>query len=383
MESRNLFLVGVLFMAVYNKITEKVFLKRLKNNIYLNKYKKVSKFISSKEKVFIEGEYGLHYIRPMNINKQKGLNVKNAVDQTSYILNRLKDIKSNQFEYPNFTFRAVKDKIDIVCIKCRLSFSQELNAHIKGQGCPDCATPGAPSLTNEEFLKRVKIFNKDLDILEVYKGYHKHLLFRNKYGLCKLPPEYLMSGSEGTLRVAVNKTEYMKSQFIEKHGSKYTYPNFIYNGNREYAKINCKDHGEFEQLTDVHLMGSGCPKCANKNRLSGFSRSEFTLIAKDRTCVFYIIECFKDGERFYKMGITSHTVKKRYDTILKMPYNYEVIIVHNDSNAGNVWDIEMFFKLEYKGFQFETNNYFKGSITECYTMDLPIKEIKYHLNKIS
>lgn len=54
--------------------------------------------------------------------------------------------------------------------------------------------------------------------------------------------------------------------FIEKankiHNFKYEYIDINYINNKSKIKIQCKEHGEFEQRVDSHLHGSGCPRCS-------------------------------------------------------------------------------------------------------------------------
>lgn len=56
-----------------------------------------------------------------------------------------------------------------------------------------------------------------------------------------------------------------KEQFIEKakkiHGDKYDYSNVDYKGCKAKICIICPKHGEFWQIPNNHLNGSGCRKC--------------------------------------------------------------------------------------------------------------------------
>jgi hypothetical protein len=58
-------------------------------------------------------------------------------------------------------------------------------------------------------------------------------------------------------------------QFIEKakikHGDKYDYSKIEYINNKTKVKIICPIHGEFMQIPDSHLKGSGCDKCGRIN----------------------------------------------------------------------------------------------------------------------
>lgn len=92
------------------------------------------------------------------------------------------------------------DKVTITC-KIHGNFEQTPWAHMRGQGCPECAN------------------NRQYDTEEYIK-------------LCK-----------------------------EKHQDLYDYSLVEYTGKNSYIKVICKKHGEFEQLARLHLNGYGCKKC--------------------------------------------------------------------------------------------------------------------------
>jgi hypothetical protein len=47
------------------------------------------------------------------------------------------------------------------------------------------------------------------------------------------------------------------------HGNKYDYSKVVYINSKKKVIIICKIHGEFSQIPNSHLTGSGCPKCFN------------------------------------------------------------------------------------------------------------------------
>ena len=59
--------------------------------------------------------------------------------------------------------------------------------------------------------------------------------------------------------------KFTKEDFIErakmKHGDKYDYSKTIYVNKKTKVIITCPIHGDFEQLAQNHMGGSGCPKC--------------------------------------------------------------------------------------------------------------------------
>ena len=61
-----------------------------------------------------------------------------------------------------------------------------------------------------------------------------------------------------------------------KHEFKYNYSLVEYINNKSKVKIICPVHGEFEQTPLIHLQGCGCPKCSD-NKLN---KVEFIIKAK-------------------------------------------------------------------------------------------------------
>lgn len=56
-----------------------------------------------------------------------------------------------------------------------------------------------------------------------------------------------------------------KNDFINKaitvHGNKYDYSKLVYTNSRSKVTIICKEHGEFTQNANSHILGIGCKKC--------------------------------------------------------------------------------------------------------------------------
>lgn len=223
-------------------------------------------------------------------------------------------------------------------------------------------------LTHEEFISRLPV-DRLYEVLSEYIGIDDNITIEDKYGRCIMKACELTKGRNPSIQSAINKKEYFTNKAREIHGDKYSYENFIHKGGREYSLITCPLHGDFKQKPFAHLQSRGCPKCKGM-KIGGWKRSDFIRIAGERECTFYILRCFDESEEFYKVGITSLSIKKRYNTLEKMPYKYEVleIIV---GTALEVWDLEKVYKRENKNNQYIPSTPFGGSLTECF------KEINY------
>lgn len=128
-----------------------------------------------------------------------------------------------------------------------------------------------------ESRHNIKFPNTPIKVIE-RKG--RIIYFDTEFGICKRP-----IGSFGRynfrINSALNKTNFLKNQFIKSHGYKYDYTKVIYNGGTSKVKIICKKHGEFEQNTASHIFGRGCPKCGFE--VSSTKRLSNTEIFIDRS----------------------------------------------------------------------------------------------------
>ena len=243
-------------------------------------------------------------------------------DRGAYLMGKsmtLEDFikKSNEkhnykYNYDKTVYVNAQTRVIITC-PVHGDFEQIANAHRRGTGCKKCSFD-VLSLTKESFLNKAK----------------------------------------------------------EVHGDKYDYSLTDYKRLKIKTKFICPAHGIFEQTPDKHLSGRGCQECAAEARARSFrknencfSRSGFKSIAKDRQCTFYIIKCFNENEEFYKIGITSGTVRKRYAGKKTMPYLYEIIKeIYGD--AESIWALENNLKKKLLS-NYNPEIAFTGSVRECYS----------------
>ena len=80
--------------------------------------------------------------------------------------------------------------------------------------------------------------------------------------------------------------------------------------------------------------------------------------------ILYVIRCFNGNEEFYKIGITSFTIKKRFTRKRDMPYQYEIIQEIKDS-AENIYDLEKILHRVYAYWKYKPLISFAGE-TECF-----------------
>ena len=70
-------------------------------------------------------------------------------------------------------------------------------------------------------------------------------------------------------------------RFQEKHGNKYKYAVFEYDGIFMKIDIFCPQHGWFRQKISDHIKGSGCPQCSIESH-----REQMVLPTRYKVCVY-------------------------------------------------------------------------------------------------
>jgi len=165
--------------------------------------------------------------------------------------------------------------------------------------------------------------------------------------------------------LSIKEAEKGLKNFIEKsskiHKNKYDYSKSNYTGAKKLIDIICHFHGLFKQQPNSHMNGNGCKDCVRDK--SAFGKRGF-LNFSGNLATFYILKCWDKHEEFYKIGITSKTIKQRYPNKRKLPYDYE-IITEIISQPINVWELERKYMRLLKNYKYKPVLLFKG-YTECF-----------------
>lgn len=231
-------------------------------------------------------------------------------------------------------------------------------------------------ITTEEFILRSNIIHSykyDYSNTVYTKSSEKVSIKCKDHGVFEITPNNHLSGKgckECGYKLSSKKQSLTKEEFILRankvHNRRYIYDDVIYINGFSKILIKCKLHGIFEQEPLTHLKGVGCPKC----NIKGISKEKFIEFSNNKECTFYIIKCFNENEEFYKIGITSRSIKDRFYGN-NMPYKYEVIKEYK-SSANDVWEIENYLKSNLRSC-YTPKTIFGGSSGECFS---DLKEIK-------
>jgi hypothetical protein len=213
-------------------------------------------------------------------------------------------VHGNKYDYSKVKIGKYRDKIEIIC-RVHGSFFQRIDSHLSGRGCSICS--GNSKKTRADFIEKSKSI----------------------------------------------------------HGDKYDYSKSIYVNNETKLEIICHKHGSFFQQPNSHFNGSGCCKCY-KLVAGGHSRTTYVkrcFLNHSGMANLYIIKCFDDSECFYKVGITSLSLKERFNKGT-LPYDYDVILFACDE-AGFIWDLEKSIHSMLLGFKYRPIKKFNGRF-ECF-----------------
>jgi len=177
--------------------------------------------------------------------------------------------------------------------------------------------------TQKDVFSRIQELHPKIEISGTYKNTYTPIVVSTKYGRCLVTPKDLLRGRSPTIQSAVDKTAYWVSMAKELHGSYYDYSKVSYINNRTKITITCPVHGDFEQTPDCHLRLRGCPKCKRVGSYNHTNAERHKIEWENTPAIVYVVKCWNDSEKFYKIGITTNTVRRRFREISTL-YNYEV-----------------------------------------------------------
>jgi hypothetical protein len=189
---------------------------------------------------------------------------------TEEFIEKAKEIHGDKYDYSKVYYI---DNRTYVIISCREhgEFQQRPNNHLNDNGCLECGrinSKNKQTISKEEFIEKAKeIHGNTYDYSKInYINCKTYVtIICKEHGEFQQIPSNHLNGNYCP-KCAINNRRLSKEEFIEKakeiHGDKYDYQKVNYIDNRTYVIIICKEHGEFQQIPNSHLNGTGCPKCS-------------------------------------------------------------------------------------------------------------------------
>jgi hypothetical protein len=214
-------------------------------------------------------------------------------------------LHNNKYNYSECNIINSKIKVDIIC-PIHGVFEQRPNDHLKGYGCGKCG--GTKKLSNKEFIDKANTI----------------------------------------------------------HNSKYDYSKCEYINAKSNISIICPIHGIFEQKANNHLNGKGCKECGLQYGVWSYSLWEQKGLNSNNFDSFklYIIECWNENEKFYKIGKTFKPINSRFKSNKLMPYNYKIVKLI-EGTAEYISKLEIDLKNKNKEHSYLPNKSFNGRY-ECF-----------------
>lgn len=268
-----------LFETPKNKLTTDIFIDRSKDNHgetydyslvdYKNWETKVD-IICPKHGVFSQSPYVHMKGGGCPICGKKGAQESRRLTKDEFV-KKAREIHGDKYDYSSSIYLGNRTPIEITCEK-HGPFIQRPSNHIgpNRSGCPICGDEriGEKNSKNtEDFTKTSKEIHGDTYDYSLvdYKGNRSPVtIICNKHGEFQQTPTTHLKGS-GCPKCAGNLRKTSEEFIIQAkkvHGNKYDYSKTNYVNHRDPVSIICSKHGEFSQIPQNHLVGSGCPICS-------------------------------------------------------------------------------------------------------------------------
>ena len=198
----------------------------------------------------------------------------NKSNITKFVL-KAKLEHEEKYDYSKSIYIDQNTSMEIYCNSCKKPFPQKPKAHLRGQGCPNCARLNH-RITNEDFIRNSK---------EIH-GENTYDYSKCKYNVSKTPvilicnfctneflviPNKHLNRKQGCeICSKKNRQELSFKNSEEKfweiinslHDDKYDYTETKYNGPKQQINAICKIHGPFTVREDRFRSGAGCRDCA-------------------------------------------------------------------------------------------------------------------------
>jgi len=351
-----------------------------KNIFYKNgEFEIIGEYKNMKSKILCKDKYSFHLKKAEGIVKGERLWVTTSTDYKEYFYNYLLDHSESFPFFSENLLEVINENNQYYCI-IKTNYG---NCKMITQSLVRNSYPSIKSAIDktEYFINQLK--EKDIGIIDYstikYVNAKEKVIYGTKYGLCQMNPNSLISCKKAdSIESAVNKSDYIKQLIFIERGDEFDLSDIEYINNTTSIKIGCKTHGVFEVPT-ANFIGSksyrNCPKCGreatteyNINNPIGWSYNAWSKAGQTSkyfdSYKVYILKCWNEKEKFYKIGRTFLKTKRRFRS-KKMPYNYKILYEFIDQNAKFICKLENKLKKENKNNKYKPCISFEG-MYECF-----------------
>lgn len=294
---------------------------------------------------------------------------------------QLKELYGSKIRAMNITYGGNSKRLKVDCICTRHGeFEITMEHLLSGKDCHFCMDRRTNRL---RFLEKVQdnqaILDKEYDYSLVTEfedpAKDRQIFICNKHGKFDQTPARHLRG-DGCPKCAIEKRGKMNLEraasswpenAIQFHGKKFDYRKAIYHGAQVDTEIICPHHGSFFQQPNNHINGAGCPFCGDEVRSLGDTIHSLKKNNIQLEGSLYVIECIGENEHFYKIGITSQSVERRFNTNVAMPYSFSKIL---DVDIGliHAYETEQRILNLLNEYIYKPQIYFAGE-TECLSIN--------------
>lgn len=240
---------------------------------------------------------------------------------TEEFIERAENVYGAWFDYSEVDYVGGKYKVKIGCPIHGFFWMTPIH-HLRESvnGCSMCgieARTKKMAYTTELFIKKaIKKYGDRFDYSRVDYvnnrtpieiGCKEHGFFRenpNNHLQSKIQFHCPKCGILSRSKICTYTNEEFLIRAHSVHGLWYDYSEVDYVGYREKVKIGCPIHGWFWQGGGHHYIGHGCIKCARDKHFRNYSDGP--------TVLYYIKLTDLDGIAYWKIGITTQTLEKRF-----------------------------------------------------------------------
>lgn len=316
---------------------------------------------------------------------------------TTEFLRHAQEKFGDRFDYSRVSYVDAWTPITIICPE-HGEFRQTPVAHLHGtHGCPKCAhsrVNESRRLSTDEFLRRARETHGDRydysqiqctdSKSKVTIRCHKHGAFNQTAGEHLAGKGCRKCGTEETAERQRQSPDEFIRRAREVHGEKYDYTLVEYVSARRKVKIACPIHGVFEQTPDAHIS-KGCRKCADEDLPGAYSLKILRrnpALASKPSVLYYLKFESNAGEMFYKVGITTTSVSKRFAGYAVAGYQIESLSKVRLSLLEAFEREQHLLKAhcrhcKYRPLKGNRKGFKFGGGSECFSTPLPIKLLTF------
>lgn len=291
-----------------------------------------------------------------------------------------------RYDYSKAVYKGNKVKVEIICNQCNESFWQKPNGHITNKsGCPKCVFKST-WVTQDDFIERCIKAHGD-SAYDYSKAVYTRGCDKVTIG-CNTCGEWFeqraskhMKGGRCSHCFPIGRDRMTQAEFLDRCYAIYGFGAYDYSQTKyvtadKRVKVFCNTCNKFfTRQAHRHVTGGGCTHCIAE--LKGLTRTKFVERCKynnkEGNGRLYAIECFGSGEKFYKVGITSHRISHRLKGRKALPYKHKVLF-EIEAAPDYVFDLETRLHRMLKGFKYEPSKFFTGR-TECFTTIKPVEKL--------